>query len=331
MLGIGRREFITLLGGGAAWPLAARAQQPERMRRIGVLYSYAEADKEAVAHMAAFRGALQKAGWADGHNIRIEYRGALTEESRQRFAKELVALQPDFILSGGTAPTVALLRQTRNIPIIFVNSADPVGSGLATSLAYPGGNVTGFINLEPTMASKWLELLKGVAPRVVSIAFLFNPATAPYADNYLSPFKAAAPSFGVETITTPVHDASEFEPVIAALARKPNSGLIVMPDPFPFVHRAEITSLALRHRLPVVYSNRGYTEIGGLLSYGADLIENLRGAASYGDRILRGDKPSELPIQVPVKFELVINLKTAKALGIEVPPSLLARADEVIE
>jgi putative tryptophan/tyrosine transport system substrate-binding protein len=327
-----RREFITLLGGAAvSSPLVARAQQPARMRRIGVLYSYAEADKEAVAHMAAFREALQKAGWADGHNIRIDYRGALNDESRQRFAKELVALQPDLILSGGTAPTVALLRQTRSIPIIFVNSADPVGSGLVKSLARPGGNVTGFINLEPTMASKWLELLKGVAPHVASIAFLFNPATAPYADNYLSPFKAAAPSFGVEAITTPVHDASEFETIIAAQARKPNSGLIVMPDPFPFVHRAEIISLAMRHRLPVVYSNRGYTELGGLLSYGADLVENLRGAASYGDRILRGDKPSELPIQVPVKFELVINLNTAKALGLTVPDKLLAAADEVIE
>jgi putative tryptophan/tyrosine transport system substrate-binding protein len=327
-----RREFITLLGGAVAgWPLAARAQQPARIRRIGVLYPFAETDKEALAHIAAFREGLQKAGWADGHNIRIDYRAALTEESRQRFAKELVALQPDFILSGGTAPTVALLRQTRSIPIIFVNSADPVGSGLVTSLARPGGNVTGFINLEPTMASKWLELLKGVAPRVASIAFLFNPATAPYADNYLSPFKAAATSFGVEAITTPVHDASEFETIIAAQARKPNSGLIVMPDPFPFVHRAEITSLAMRHRLPVVYSNRGYTELGGLLSYGADLVENLRGAASYGDRILRGDKPSELPIQVPVKFELVINLNTAKALGLTVPYKLLAAADEVIE
>ena len=181
-----RRDFITLLGGaGAAWPLAARAQQPDRVRRIGVLYAYPETDQEALAHVAAFREGLQKAGWAEGRNIRIDYRGAPTEEPRQRFAKELVALQPDLILSGGTATTAALLRQTRSIPIIFVNSADPVGSGLVTSLARPGGNVTGFINLEPTMASKWLELLKGVAPRVASIAFLFNPATAPYADNYL--------------------------------------------------------------------------------------------------------------------------------------------------
>lgn len=327
-----RREFITLLGGvAAAWPVAARAQQPARMRHIGVLYPFAETDREALAHIATFREGLQKAGWTDGHNIRIDYRGALTEESRQRFAKELVVLQPDLMLSAGTAATAALLRQTRSIPIIFVNSADPVGSGLVTSLARPGGNVTGFINLEPTMASKWLELLKAVAPGVASVAFLLNPATAPYADNYLSSFKAAAPSFGVEAITAPVHDASEFATIIAAQARKPNSGLIVMPDPFPFVHRAEITSLAMRHRLPVVYSNRGYTELGGLLSYGADLVENLRGAASYDDRILRGDKPSELPIQVPTKFELVVNIKTAKALGITVPQKLLATADEVIE
>ena len=326
-----RRQFVTLLGCAAAWPMAAGAQQGDRVRRIGVLYSYAEADKEAVAHMAAFREALQKAGWADGHNIRIDYRGALNDEFRRRFAKELVALQPDLILSGGTAPTVALLRQTRSIPIIFVNSADPVGSGLVESLARPGGNVTGFINLEPTMASKWLELLKAVAPRVASIAFLFNPVTAPYADNYLSPFKVAAPSFGVEAVTIPVDDASEFEAIIEAQARKPNSGLIVMPDPFFFVHRAEIASLAIRNHLPVVYSNRGYTEVGGLISYGADLVENLRGAASYTDRILRGDKPSELPIQVPVKFELVINLNTAKALGLTVPDKLLAAANEVIE
>ncbi len=327
-----RRDFITLLGGaGAVWPLAARAQQPDRVRRIGVLYAYPETDQEALAHVAAFREGLQKAGWAEGRNIRIDYRGAPTEEPRQRFAKELVALQPDLILSGGTAATAALLRQTRSIPIIFVNSADPVGSGLVTSLARPGGNVTGFINLEPTMASKWLELLKGIAPRVASIAFLFNPATAPYAEYYLNPFRAAAPSFGVEAITAPVHDASEFETIISAQARKPNGGLVVMPDPFPFVHRAEITSLAIRHRLPAVYSNRGYAEHGGLLSYGADLVDNLRRAASYGDRILRGEKPSELPIQVPVKFELVINLKTAKTLGLDIPPTLLARADEVIE
>jgi putative tryptophan/tyrosine transport system substrate-binding protein len=328
-----RREFITLIGGAAAtWPLAAHAQQSERMLRIGVLMGFAESDPEAGAWVAAFREGLQKLGWAEGRNIRIDIRrGALDAESRQRFAKELVASQPDLILSHTTPTTAALLHQTRTIPIVFVQVADPVGSGFVASFPRPGGNVTGFTNIEPTMAGKWLELLKEIAPRVARVALLFNPATATYAEYFLNPFKAAAASFAVEAIAAPVRDTSELESVIAAQAREPNGGLIVMPDPFTAVHRAEITSLAARYRLPAVYPFRFFTELGGLLSYGNDIIDNFRRAATYADRILKGAKPSELPVQAPVKFVLVINLKTAKALGLDVPLSLQQRADEVIE
>jgi ABC-type uncharacterized transport system substrate-binding protein len=249
----------------------------------------------------------------------------------QRFAKELVALQPDLILSSSTPTTAALLQQTRTIPIIFAIVADPVGSGFVASLPRPGGNVTGFISMEPTMAGKWLELLKEIAPRVNRVALLFNPATATFAEYYLNPFKAAAASLGVEAIAAPVHDTSELESVAAAQAREPNGGLIVMNEDFTIAHRAEITALAARYRLPAVYPFRFFAELGGLLSYGNDLTDNFRRAATYVDRILKDAKPSELPVQAPVKFELVINLKTAKALGLDVPFLLQQRADEVIE
>jgi putative tryptophan/tyrosine transport system substrate-binding protein len=329
-----RREFIRLFGGAAVvWPRAARAQQPSGVRRIGVLIGLAERDPEAQAWAAAFREGLQKLGWAEGRNIRIDTRWASSDmESMQRYAKELVALQPDLILSTNTPTTASLLQQTRTIPIIFANVSDPVGSGFVANLPRPGGNVTGYINIEASLASKWLELLKEIAPRVVSVAFLFNPATAPDSGSYfLGPFKAAAPSFQVEAISAPVQDTSELESVIAAQARTPNSGLIVMPGAFLTTRRAEITSLAARYRLPAVYPYRNYTELGGLLSYGNNLVDNFRRAAIYADRILKGAKPSELPVQVPVKFELVINLKTAKALGLDVPLFLQQRADEVIE
>jgi putative ABC transport system substrate-binding protein len=332
-----RREFITLLGGAAAaspvsWPLAAHAQQPGGMRRLGVLMAYAESDSEGQAFVAAFREGLQKLGWAEGRNIRIDARWAMANvEAMQRFARELVALQPDLILSHSTPSTAALLQQTRTIPVIFANVSDPVGSGFVASLPRPGGNVTGFMNMEGSMGGKWLELLKEIAPRVNRVAFLFNPATAPYAEYYLSPFKAAAPSFAVEAIVAPVHNTSELESVIAAQAREPNGGLIVMPEGFMNNHRAEITSLAARHRLPAVYAFRFYTEIGGLLSYGSDTLDNFRRCAIYADRILKGIKPSELPVQAPVKFEMVVNARTAKALGLEIPSSFYWRADEVIE
>jgi ABC-type uncharacterized transport system substrate-binding protein len=328
-----RREFITLLGGVAAWPIAARAQPPDQVRRIGVLMGYAESPPVGQAFVAAFQEELQKLGWTEGRNIRIDTRWAtaLDAEARQRFAKELVALQPDLILSHSTPTTAALLQQTRTIPIVFATVSDPVGSGFVASFPRPGANVTGFTNIEPTMAGKWLELLKEIAPRVNRVAFLFNPATAPYAEYYLNPFKDAARSFVAEVIAASVRDTSELESVVAAQAREPNGGLVVMTDTFTSVHRVEITSLAARYRLPAVYPYRFFAELGGLLSYGVDLTDNYRRAASYVDRILKGAKPSELPVQAPVKFELVINLKTAKALGLDVPLHLQQRADEVIE
>jgi putative ABC transport system substrate-binding protein len=328
-----RREFITLIGGTVvARPLAARAQQLDVVRRIGVLTGFAESDREGQAFVAAFREGLQKLGWVEGRNIRIDYRwAALDTDLMQRFAKELVALRPDLILTQSTPAAAAMLQQTHTIPIVFAIVADPIGSGFVASFPQPGGNITGFVTMEPTMAGKWLELLKEIAPRVARVAMLFNPATAPYAEYWLNPFKAAAASFAVQAIVAPVHDKSELESVVVAQAREPNGGLIVMPDTFTTGHRSEITSLAARYRLPAVYPYRVFAEFGGLLSYGDDLTDNFRRAASYADRILKGAKPSELPVQAPVKFELVINLKTAKALGLDVPAQLQQRADEVIE
>ncbi len=333
MQSLKRREVITLLGGGAAtWPLVARAQQPDRMRRIGVLMAVPESDREYQAFLAAFREGLQTLGWTEGRNIRIDTRwAALDAEAMQQFAKELVALQPDLIVSQSTPTTASLLQQTRTIPIIFALVIDPIGSGFVASLPRPGGNVTGFIAMEGSLAGKWLELLKEIAPRVTRVAFLFNPATAPYAEYFLNPFKAAAASFAVEGIATPVRDSSELESVVAAQAREPNGGLIAMPESFLNTRRVEITSLAARYRLPAVYAFRFFTEFGGLLSYGNDFIDNYRRAATYVDRILKGEKPANLPVQAPIKYELVINLKTAKALGIDVPLHLQQRADEVIE
>jgi putative ABC transport system substrate-binding protein len=328
-----RREFIALVGGTAVtWPRAARAQQPEQMRRIGVLMSYAESDREGQVLVTEFQKGLQKLGWAEGRNIRFDYRwAALDAKLMQRFAKELTALRPDLIFSHNTPTTAAMLQYTRTIPIIFAVVADPVGSGFVESLPQPGGNVTGFINLEPTMAGKWLELLKEIAPRVNRVAFLFHPETATYAEVYLKPFKTAAVSFALEAIAAPVHDISELESIVAAQAREPKGGLIAMPDSFLNAHRTEITSLATRYGLPAVYPYRFFTEVGGLLSYGSDQPDNFRRAAIYADRILRGAKPNELPVQIPFKFELVINLKTAKALGLDVPFLLQQRADDVIE
>ena len=328
-----RRQFITVLGGAAvAWPIVAGAQQPERMRRIDVLMAYAESDPEGQALVAAFREGLQKLGWTESRNVRIETRWATADlELMQRFATEIVALQPDLILTQNTPTTAAMLQQTRSIPIIFATGSDPVGSGFVASFARPGGNVTGFIDMEASLASKWLGLLKEIAPRVARVAFLFNPATAPFAEYYLNPFKAAAPSLAVEAIAAPVHDTSSLESVIAAQASEPSGGLIVMPETFLNVHRAEVTSLAARYRLPTVYPWRFYTKIGGLLSYGIDLPDNYRRAAVSADQILKGAKPNELPVQAPVKLVLVINLKTAKELQLEVPLSLLYRADELID
>ena len=308
-----------------------RAQQTTGMPRIGVLMGYAESDREGQANIAAFLGGLQKLGWTEGRNIRLDTRwSAADADLIQRFAKELVALQPDLILTQNTPTTAAVLQQTRTIPIIFANVSDPVG-GFVAGLPRPGGNVTGCIDMDASMGGKWLGLLKEVAPRVARVAFVFNSATAPFADYYVSPFKAAAASFAVEAIAAPVRDTSELESVVAGQAREPDGGLIVMPEAFMNVHRVEVTSLAAHYRLPAVYPRRFFAELGGLLSYGNDQSDNFRRTATYVDRILHGAKPNELPVEQPTKFELVINLKTAKALDLTIPKSLLTAADEVIE
>ena len=276
---------------------------------------------------------FEKLGWTEGRNTRIDIRWAspADAESIQRFAKELVALQPDLIISSSTPITAALLQQTHTIPTIFPALSDPVGSGFVASFSRPGGNVTGLNFSEPTQAGKWVELLKEIAPRVGRVAMLFNPASAAYAEFWLKPFEAAAAVFAMQAISAPVRNESELDSVIAAQAREPNSGLIAMPDSFTASYRREIISLADRYRLPAVYPYRFFAEMGGLLSYGADLVDNYRRVATYVDRVLKGENPSELPVQAPVKFELVINLKTARALGLTVPDKLLALADEVIE
>ena len=328
-----RRDFIKVIAGSAsAWPLAALDQQTHRVRRIGLLMMYAENSAAGQAWVAALRDGLRPLGWMEGQNLRIDYRWATSDPDLvQRSAKELVALQPELILSSSTPTTSALQRETRNIPIIFTNIVDPIGSGFVANLSRPGGNITGFVNLDATISGKFMDLLKEIAPHVARVAMFFNPATAPYAELYLKPFKAAAPSFGVEPIAAPIRDMAELETVIAAQAREPNSGLIAMPDGYLSARPAEITSLVDRYHLPCIYSGRQFTEVGGLLSYGNDVSDNYRRAADYVDQILKGKKPNELPAQFPVKFKLVINLKTAMSLGLEVPSHLQQRADEVIE
>jgi putative tryptophan/tyrosine transport system substrate-binding protein len=332
-----RREFITVIAtvatAAAAWPLTALPQQPERMHRIGVLMSVPKSDPGAQDWLNVFGEGLQQLGWTAGRNVQLDYRWAppFDAETRQRVGKELVALQPDLILTQNTVSTASILQETRSIPIIFANVVDPIGSGFVASLARPGGNVTGFTLVESSIVGKWLELLKEIAPRVNRVAFLFNPAAAPYAQYYLDVFKAAAPSLGMEAIAAPINKTSEIEAVIAEQARDQNGSLFLMPDTFLLVHRAEVTSLAGRYALPAVYPYSDYTKVGGLVSYGYDLLDNYRRAAIYADRILRGTKPSELPVQLPVKVQLTINLRTAKALGLNMPLSFRLRADEVIE
>ena len=326
-----RREFITFVGCAATWPLTARAQQPERVRRIGVLMAMAESDPEAKAFVAAFREELQKLGWTEGRNIRIDTRWATEVDLMPRFAKELIEARPDLVLANNTPTTAAVLQQTRTIPIVFAVVADPVGSGFVASLPRPGGNVTGCTLNEPTMMGKWLGLIKEIAPQVNRVALLFNPATATYFEYYLNPFKAAAPTFSVEAIAAPVHGVSELESAVEAQSRSANTGLIVMPDGFMNVYRAEVIRIAARYHLPAVYPFRFFAELGGLLCYGTEQSDQFRLAATYVSRILRGENPSVLPVQAPTTFELIINLKTAKALGLTVPPTLLTRADMVIE
>jgi putative tryptophan/tyrosine transport system substrate-binding protein len=329
-----RRKFITLLGGGAVWPLAARAQQPDRMRLIGVLMAYAESDRIAQSWLAAFKGALSKLGWTEGSNLRIELRWSADNADRMRaLAKELVDLRPDAIFGATTPVTGALARETKTIPIVFAGVTDPIGSGFAANLAHPGGNITGFMSNDPagTLGGKWVQLLKEIAPRTVRIGLLFNPATAVPLKFALPSIQAAAFSFAIQVNTAPVHAKDEIEGAIAAQTRDPGGGLIVMPDVSNDVNRELIIALAARYSVPAIYFNRFFTEPGGLISYGDVRSEQFRLAAGYIDRILRGEKPADLPLQAPTKFELIINLKTAKALGLIIPESILTRADEVIE
>jgi ABC-type uncharacterized transport system substrate-binding protein len=325
-----RREFITLVGGAAAaWLFAAQAQG--KMRRIGVLINLAADDPEGQSRLAGFLQGLQEAGWAVGRNVTIDVRWAAADvDLMKRFAKELVALEPDLIFTSSTPATAAMLQATRTIPVVFALVADPVGSGFVASLPRPGGNVTGFTPIVGSLGGKWVELLKEVAPSVGRIRMVFNPQMATYVEGYLSSFKAAAASLGMEASVAPVHDMHEVELLVSASGR-PNSGLVVMTDAFTTLHRAEIVSLVVRYRVPAINWSRTFAEGGGLISYGPYLIDEYRRAASYADRILRGEKPSELPVQTPVKFELVINAKTAKTLGLTVPDKLRAFADEVIE
>ncbi len=326
-----RREFITLLGGTAAtWPLAGHAQQPDRMRQIGALAGIAD-DAEGQARFAAFRQGLQQLGWTDGRNIRIDYRwGGGDADNIRKHAAELAALAPDVILAAGGAITGPLLQATRTVPIVFVHVPDPVGAGFVDSLARPGGNATGFINFEYSVSAKWLELLKQIAPGVTRAAVLRDPVITTGTGQF-GAIQSAAPSLGVEVSPVNVRDAGEIERAVAAFARSSNGGLIVTVSALAVVHRDLIITLAARHKLPAVYYERNFVAGGGLISYGPDYLDQYRRAASYVDRILKGEKPADLPVQAPTKYKLVINLKTAKALGITMPATLLATADEVIE
>lgn len=326
-----RREFISLIGSVAAWPLAARAQQPERMRRIGILVLFAEDDPAGKIRIAAFIEGLQQLGWTVGRNIEIDIRwGAADAVRSRRQAAELVTLAPDVVLAGASEATAALREATRTVPIVFVGVTDPVGAGYVASLARPGGNATGLAYVEYGIGGKWLELLKEIVPRVTRVAVLRDP-TLPAGMGLLGAIQSAAPSFRVETSPVDVRDASEIERVVADFARKPNGGLIVATSPAAVVNRKLIIDVAANHRLPAVYFLKEFVKDGGLISYGPDPVAQYKQAASYIDRIFQGEKPADLPVQAPTKFELAINLKTATTLGLTVPPSLLARSDEVIE
>jgi ABC-type uncharacterized transport system substrate-binding protein len=327
-----RREFIRLLGGAAvAWPLAARAQQRERMRRIGVFMSLAADDKQAQARLAAFLQGLQELGWTDGRNVRIDIRwGAGDADRNRRHAAELVALAPDVILASGGSVVGTLLQATSTVPIVFTQTPDPVGAGFVESLARPGGNATGFSIFDYSLGGKWLELLKEVAPRVTRVAVIRDPAT-PQGIGQFSALQSLAPSLSLEVTPVNARDAGDVERAIAAVHRNPNSGLIVTGSNLAIIHRELIVTLAARYKLPAVYPLGFFVTAGGLISYGPDGIDPHRRAAAYVDRILKGEKPADLPVQAPTKYELVINLKAAKALGLDVPATLLARADEVIE
>jgi ABC-type uncharacterized transport system substrate-binding protein len=328
-----RREFISLVGGAAAaWPLAARAQPGERVRRVAFLHPYPENDPEVEARVVAFRQGLGALGWTENRNIRIEHRYSGGDLDRiQAYATELVRSAPDLIVGSGTPIIAALKQATDTIPIVFSVVNDPVGQGFVKSLSRPGGNITGFTFIDFPLIGKWLEMLKEIAPSVRRITLIFNPATTPFYPSFLREFGAAPASLAVELSASPVHDEVEMETAIAAFARESGGGLIAAPDAFINTRRRSIMALTERHQIPSIYSFRQFVTEGALISYGPDTSDIVRRSASYVDRILKGEKPADLPVQAPTKYELVINLKTAKALALEVPPTLLARADEVIE
>jgi putative ABC transport system substrate-binding protein len=331
VFGLKRRDFITLLGGAAAWPLAARAQQGERMRHIGIVMSQAPDDPEGQARLGAFLLGLQQLGWTDGHNLRIDTRwAAASADDNRKYAMELVALAPDVILVPGSLGLAALQQATRTVPIVFTFATDPVGSGFVESLARPGGNTTGFMQFEYSLSGKWLELLKEIAPGITRAAVIRDHAT-PSGSAQFAVVQAVASLVGVAVSPVGLRDVGEIERAVADFVRSPNGGLIVTGSALATRHRNLIMTLAARYKLPAVYPARYYVTSGGLVSYGPDLIDQYRRAAGYVDRILRGEKTADLPVQAPTKYELVINLKTAKTLGLDVPPTLLARADEVIE
>ena len=326
-----RRDFITLLGGAAAtWPFAARAQQPEPMRRIGILTGIAGEDAQTKVRITAFLQELQKFGWTEGRNLRIDLRGGAGNiVDTRKYAKELVAIAPDVILASGATPVALLLEATRTVPIVFTIVVDPMGAGFIEKLSRPGGNATGYMMFDYSLSGKWVELLKQVAPGVTQAAVLRDSSSAGVGQ--FAVIQAVAPSLGLEVSAINVSDAREIDRAVTAFAREPNGGLIVTAGPLTVVHRDLIVTLAARHKLPAIYFDRTPVAGGGLMSYGPDLVGQFRQAASYVDRILKGEKPASLPVQAPNRYELVINLKTAKALGIPVPPTLLARVDEVIE
>ncbi|MHB8270468.1 ABC transporter substrate-binding protein [Bradyrhizobium sp.] len=327
-----RREFITLLGGSAAWSVVARAQQPERVRRIGVLMAVPENGTDSLARVTALNKGLEKLGWTVGRNLQIDYRWGMFDVERARAAAtDLLSSAPDVILVNGTAALTAAQQTTRTVPIVFTVVSEPLAQGFVKSLARPRGNITGFTNLEPTVGAKWVELLKEIAPGVTRVALMFNPEATPIAIPLSRSAEVAAKTFAIEPIVAPVHKPAEIETVMTMLAREPGGGIILPVDTFTTGHRKLIVELAARYRLPAVYGFRYFTAEGGLISYGIDVVDEFLQAAVYVDRILRGEKPADLAVQQPTKFELVINLKTAKALGLTVPPTLLARADEVTE
>jgi putative ABC transport system substrate-binding protein len=328
-----RREFITLVGGAAAaWPFAARAQQPARLRQVAILRGEVAGDPEGLRNSAALVQGLQALGWTQGRNVRIEQRWAGgSVDAMKALAKELVALEPDVIVVISTPVTLAVMQETHKIPVIFVQNFDPVGSGLVKSLVAPGGNITGFTSYEAAMATKWLELLKGVAPQVTRVSIMYNPQTAPYADTFLRSIETAGPVSAIQSIAMPIQDAGTIEKAIEASAREINSSLMVLPDVTTTVQEKLIVKLAAQHRLPAIYPWRHFVTAGGLMSYAADLPNLWRRAATYVDLVLKGEKPANLPVQQPTKFELVINLTTAKAVGLTIPASILSLADDLIE